>query len=121
MSLLDDLNAYAKLHFTHVFSAEVFGSYKPSPKVYLGAVERLGLRPGDCAMVAAHLDDLKAAKSHGLQTVYVERPGEESWAPEDVKKAKGEGWVDLWVDHSGNRGFVTVAEKFGAGAPSEAF
>ena len=51
-------------------------------------------------MVAAHLNDLKAAKENGLQTIYVERPGEE-------------GWVDLWIGSDGNRGFITVAEKLG--------
>ena len=33
LSLLEDLKAYAKLDFTHVFSAEQFGSYKPNPVV----------------------------------------------------------------------------------------
>src|SRR5215469_4691908 len=54
-SLLNDLKAHAKLEFTHIFSAEEFGSYKPNPAVYLGAVKKLGLTPKDCAMVAAHL------------------------------------------------------------------
>jgi len=80
LSLLNDLKVHAKMDFTHVFSAEQFGSYKPNPSVYLGAVEKLGLSPKDCAMVAAHLYDLKAARACGLQTVYVERPQEEvSW------------------------------------------
>ncbi|KAF2787936.1 haloacid dehalogenase [Melanomma pulvis-pyrius CBS 109.77] len=113
ISLLSDLKEHGSLDFTHVFSAELFGSYKPSPKVYLGAVERLGLKPEQCAMVAAHLDDLKAAKSHGLQAIYVERPLEEDWSEEEVEVAKGQGWVDLWVDGNGTRGFITVAEKLG--------
>ena len=74
LSLLNDLKANTKLEFTHVFSTEEFGSYKPNPAVYLGAVEKLGLIPTDCAMVAAHLGDLQAAKACGLQTIYVERP-----------------------------------------------
>ncbi|ORY01330.1 HAD-like domain-containing protein [Clohesyomyces aquaticus] len=112
LSLLADLRTYTSMDFTHLFSAEQFGSYKPSSKVYLGAVEKLGLKPQDCAMVAAHLGDLKAAKSHGLQAIYVERRLEEDWSPDDVKRAHDEGWVDLWIP-SDEAGFVTVAEKLG--------
>ena len=51
----------------------------------------------ECVMVAAHLDDLKAAKSHGMQVVYVERLGEEKWSTEEIEKARSDGWVDIWV------------------------
>jgi len=112
LSLLDDLRVYAKMDFTHVFSAELFGSYKPSPKVYLGAVEKLGLKPNECAMVACHLSDLMAAKSNGLQAIYVERPLEEDWNHEQVENAHTEEWVDLWVPAS-QQGFITMAEKLG--------
>jgi len=33
-------------------------------------------------MVAAHLEDLQAARECGLQNVYVKREGEESWPVE---------------------------------------
>ncbi|RAR10026.1 haloacid dehalogenase [Stemphylium lycopersici] len=116
MSLLSDLRAYSGIPFTHVFSAEMFGTYKPSPKVYLGAVEELGVTPGECVMVAAHLGDLKAAKANGLHTVYVERAGEEDWGHDEIAKARAAGWVDMWVDlQGGNKGFLTVAEKLGVG------
>lgn len=115
-SLLSDLRAYSGIPFTHVFSAEMFGTYKPSPKVYLGAVETLGVTPSECVMVAAHLADLKAAKENGLQTVYVERAGEEDWGDDEIEKARAAGWVDIWVDlQGGNKGFLTVAEKLGVG------
>jgi 2-haloacid dehalogenase len=111
-SLLNDLKFHAKLDFTHIFSAEDFGSYKPSPTVYWGAAEKLGLAPSDCAMVAAHLGDLMAAKACGFQTIYVERPREEDWPAEKVQKAKDEGTINIWVsDEEG--GFVAVAEKLG--------
>jgi 2-haloacid dehalogenase len=65
-------------------------------------------------MVAAHLNDLKAAKDNGFRTIYVERPGEDECSDEQVEKARQEGWVDLWVSlGNGSRGFVTVAEKLG--------
>lgn len=114
LSLLSDLRAYSQIPFTHIFSAEMFGTYKPSPKVYLGAAEKLGLKPEECAMVAAHLNDLKAAKGCGLRTVYVERAQEEDWSEGKVKEEREAGWVDVWIDlKEGSEGFVTVAEKLG--------
>ena len=97
VSLLEDLATHARLPFTYLFSAEHFGAYKPSPRTYLGAAEKLGLQPEECAMVTAHLRDLAAARECGLQTIYVQREGEEAWALEDVRAAKREGWVDMWV------------------------
>lgn len=65
-------------------------------------------------MVAAHLNDLRAAKDNGLKTIYVERPDEEDWDQAQVEKARLEGWVDLWISSgSGSKGFITVAEKLG--------
>ncbi|EDU44605.1 Haloacid dehalogenase [Pyrenophora tritici-repentis] len=109
----EDLREHSKIPFTQIFSAELFGTYKPSPAVYLGAVEKLGLQPNDCVMVAAHLPDLKAAKENGLRTVYVERAGEEDWSEEQIDEAREAGWVDIWVGEGGNRGFITMAERLG--------
>jgi 2-haloacid dehalogenase len=36
----------------------------------------LGLAPGECMMVAAHSNDLKAAAAQGLATAHIARPGE---------------------------------------------
>ncbi|KAF2230246.1 haloacid dehalogenase [Viridothelium virens] len=109
MELLRDLAKHGKLEWTHIFSSNMWDSYKPSPKVYLGAAKKLGLQPGECAMIAAHLGDLKAAKSNGLKTIYVERPQEETM---DRDEAKREGFVDLWV-RADEDGFVALAEKLG--------
>lgn len=114
LSLLGDLRTHSTIPFTHIFSAELFGTYKPSPRVYLGAAEKLQLPPEQCAMVAAHLNDLRAAKDNGLKTIYVERPGEEDWNEEQVDKVRQEDWVDLWISpRDGSKGFITVAEKLG--------
>lgn len=116
LSLLSDLRSFTDIPFSHLFSAELFGTYKPSPRVYRGAAEMLSLPPQQCAMVAAHLGDLKAARQNGLQTVYVERPGEEDWSAEEVARAREEGWVDLWIEAGGgSKGFITVAERLGVG------
>jgi 2-haloalkanoic acid dehalogenase type II len=51
LTLLHDMVNNGKMEFTHIFSSEMFKSYKPSPKVYLGAAEKLGLKPEECVMV----------------------------------------------------------------------
>jgi 2-haloacid dehalogenase len=112
IGLLDDLKAHAKLDFTHIFSSEQFGTFKPNQAVYLGAAQKLGISPGECVMVAAHLGDLEAAKSCGYQTVYVERPLEEDLDGEGIERAKKSGFVDVWVSGDEN-GFLAVAEKLG--------
>ncbi|MCJ1477864.1 hypothetical protein MMC13_006537 [Lambiella insularis] len=115
VSLLTDMAAFAHLPWTRILSSEHFGMYKPAPEVYRGAVQKLGLEPGDCAMVAAHLADLKAASGCGLKTIYVERKQEEAWSQSEVLDAKSEGWVSLWVgledgdDEKG--GFLEVARR----------
>lgn len=109
VALLEDLCRYSLLPFMDVLSAEHFGAYKPSPKVYGGAAEKFGLEPGECALVATHLGDLKGAKACGFQTIYVERPKEETL---DVEQARKEGYVDMWVDASCD-GFVELARRFG--------
>jgi 2-haloacid dehalogenase len=109
ISLLNDMVKHANMDFTHIFSAEMFQSYKPSPKVYLGAVQKLGLRPEECCMVAAHLDDLKHAKSNGLRTLYVERKAEERFPD-----LRDEGFVDYWVSEDED-GFGAAAHKLATG------
>jgi 2-haloacid dehalogenase len=112
VSLLEDLRVHSGIEFTHLFSGEQVGSYKPNPKVYLGAVAKLGLEPHQCAMVAAHLDDLKAGSSCGLRTIYVERPKEEDFTVDQVQKARDAGYVDLWVTED-EPGFLATAAKLG--------
>ena len=114
VSLLEDMAKFAHLPWTHIFSSEHFGAYKPSQEVYNGAVKKLGLQEEECAMVAAHLTDLKAARGCGLKTIYVEREGEESWSNEEIEAAKKEGWVDLWVgldEGDEKRGFLEVVRR----------
>lgn len=109
VTLLDDLKRHGSLPFTDVASAENFGAYKPSPLVYRGAAQRFGLEPAECAMVAAHLSDLKGAKACGFQTIYVERPQEEVVDPDEARR---EGYVDYWIDMKSD-GLVEAARQLG--------
>jgi 2-haloacid dehalogenase len=74
VSLLTNMAKYAGLPWNCILSAELFGHYKPDPEVYLGAAKLLGPAPAQVMMVAAHVDDLKAAKKLGLKTALVTRP-----------------------------------------------
>ena len=76
VSLLVDMAKRAGLPWDAVLSAELFGHYKPDAEVYDGAARLLGLAPEQVLMVAAHVDDLAAARQRGLRTAYVYRPHE---------------------------------------------
>ncbi|GIJ92446.1 hypothetical protein Asppvi_011428 [Aspergillus pseudoviridinutans] len=112
VKLLEDLQEHNSLPFEHITSAEHFGAYKPSPEVYDGAARRFGFRNSQCCLVAAHLEDLHAAKKCGFQTIYLERPLEEAWDSRDITRAREEGFVDLWVRVEGS-GLIEVAQYFG--------
>ncbi|KAJ6526868.1 haloacid dehalogenase [Mycena vulgaris] len=96
--LLVDMAKFADLPWDTVFSAELFASFKPDPKVYLGAIKHLSLEPKNCAMVAAHIYDLRAAAGVGMRTIYVRRAGEEPPEGGEVKPKSEGGEVDVVVD-----------------------
>ena len=68
VSLLLDMARHAGLPWDTIFSAELFGHYKPDAEVYLGAARLLDLLPEQVLMVAAHPSDLRAAAASGLKT-----------------------------------------------------
>lgn len=111
-SLLKDLDKHGNLGFKKLQSSEDFKAYKPHPSVYKGAAKALGLEPGEVAMVAAHLNDLKAARGCGFRTIYVERKQEEDWSPEQDEYKEAKSWVNMWVDESED-GFLEVARRLG--------
>ncbi len=76
LSLLISLAKYGGLPWDCVLSTGMFGTYKPNPEVYLGAVRMLDTNPGDVMMVAAHAYDVDGAREAGLRTAYVFRPDE---------------------------------------------
>ncbi len=76
VALLTNMAKHAGLPWDCILSAEVVRHYKPDPETYLGAADLLGVKPGELMMVAAHKDDLHAARACGLKTAYVPRPRE---------------------------------------------
>jgi 2-haloacid dehalogenase len=76
IALLIDLSRQAGLQWDAILGAEVVRAYKPAPEAYLRTVELLCLRPDEVCLVAAHNDDLAAARGCGLRTAFVSRPTE---------------------------------------------
>lgn len=79
LALLADLLKFADLRVDAVLSAQLAGSYKPDPQVYLTALRLLECQPEDAGMVAAHGSDLRAAAALGMRPVFIRRPQE--WGP----------------------------------------
>jgi 2-haloacid dehalogenase len=93
IGLLTDMAKRAALPWDCILSAEVFRKYKPDPDTYLGVAKVFDVPPAEVMLVAAHHDDLAAARACGLQTAYVERPlefGAES--PKDVSPEPLNTW-----------------------------
>lgn len=75
-ALLVALSRHARLRWDAVLGSDVFGAYKPDPRVYRGAAGLLGLDPGEVMLAAAHNDDLAGAAAAGLATAFIARPFE---------------------------------------------
>ncbi len=76
ISLMTDLAKHAGLPWDCILGAELVQHYKPDREVYESAAALLDLGRDEIMMVAAHLGDLRAAKSVGLRTAFVVRPQE---------------------------------------------
>ena len=88
IGLLTNMAKHGGLSWDCVLSAEVFRAYKPDRRTYLGVADVFDVAPSEVMMVAAHHEDLAAARDCGLLTAYVERPLEFGAArPKDVSPA----------------------------------
>ncbi len=76
VALLVNMARHAGLPWDVILGAETAKCYKPLPQSYLVTAQLLGLAPGECMMVAAHNDDLEAARACGFHTAYVRRTTE---------------------------------------------
>lgn len=94
--LLADLARNAGLPMDLILSAELFRHYKRDPEVYRGAVELLATEPDHVMLVAAHNDDLLAARAEGLRTAFVARPGE--YGPGQTNNLSAAVGIDLAVN-----------------------
>lgn len=76
IALMSRLARHAGLPWDCILGADIARDYKPKPQVYLSACAALRLDPAQVMMVAAHNDDLHAARAAGLKTGFVARPTE---------------------------------------------
>ena len=76
IALIVNMAKFSNLNWDVVLGAEVTGHYKPEPEAYLKACNALNFKTEECLMVAAHEDDLRAARQQGMKTAYVHRPFE---------------------------------------------
>lgn len=107
VSLLTDMAKRAGLPWDCIFSAETFHHYKPDPETYLGVAGLLDLHPSQVMMVAAHKDDLRAARGSGLATAFARRPME--FGPETAPDLAADPAFDIVAED-----FLDLARQLGA-------
>ena len=107
IALMTDMARHAKLPWDCILGAELVRHYKPDREVYQSAADLLMLEPREVMMVAAHLNDLRAAKGVGLQTAFVPRPME--LGPMGKPDLQPDASVDVTA-----RDFVALAARLGA-------
>ncbi len=76
IALMSHLARFGKLPWDAILGADIAQNYKPEPAVYQASVSAFRLEPENVMMVAAHNDDLHAARAAGLRTAFVARPTE---------------------------------------------
>nr|GAT51622.1 predicted protein [Mycena chlorophos] len=88
------INRHAGLSWDVCLSGSVLGSFKGVPDTYLQAALTMTLPPANCALVSAHIDELRVAAGVGFKTVYVHRASERALAmslnPSPSRKGKGQ-------------------------------
>lgn len=93
LGLLADMAKRAGLPWDLILSAEVFRHYKPDSEAYLGVCEVFDVTPAEMMLVAAHQDDLAAARACGCRAAYVERRFEFGpTLPKDVSPDPANDW-----------------------------
>jgi 2-haloacid dehalogenase len=75
-SLLLDMAKYAGIPWDVILGSDVVGVYKPAPEAYFRTIDFLALKPEEVLLVAAHNDDLAAARKCGMRTGFVVRATE---------------------------------------------
>ena len=99
--LMLDMAKRAGLPWDAILGAEVAQAYKPTPEAYLRTAETLMLEPEQVCLVAAHNNDLAAARRCGLRTAFIPRPTEHGpgqtsdLGPEEEWDAVASGIEDL--------------------------
>ncbi|MBI2203786.1 MAG: haloacid dehalogenase type II [Candidatus Rokubacteria bacterium] len=109
VALMVNMARRAGLPWDAILGAEPARAYKPRPDAYLRTADFLGLRPAECLMVAAHPNDLMAARGCGFRTAYVPRPLEHG--PERAVAFRADARPEFDVVA---QDFVALADELGA-------
>jgi 2-haloacid dehalogenase len=91
------MNASAGLRWHTALSTQAAASYKPDPAVYRLAIDCAGRPPERMMMVAAHAWDLRGARSAGMRTAFLERPGADRPTSDDAFDVHLASLADLAV------------------------
>lgn len=106
IGLLTRMAKHAGLPWDVILGAETANAYKPLPESYLRNAALLNLEPNQVMLVAAHNNDLAAARAAGLATGFVPRPTE--YGPSQTKDlAPQQDWDVIAED------FSVLADKLG--------
>jgi 2-haloacid dehalogenase len=89
--LMLDIAKRVGLPWDAILGAEVAQAYKPAAEAYLRTAEALMLEPRQVCLVAAHNDDLAAARRCGLRTAFIPRPTEHG-AEQTIDLGPAEDW-----------------------------
>lgn len=106
VSLLVNMARRASLPWDLVLGVEPVRAYKPLPQSYLGNAKLVSLEPQQILMVAAHNDDLAAARTLGFHTAFIRRPTE--YGPRQTNDLKAESDWDIVTDS-----MIEVADALG--------
>lgn len=104
--LMLDMAKRAGLPWDAILGAEVAQAYKTSPEAYLRTADVLALPPSEICLVAAHNNDLAAARACGYRTAFVYRPLENG--PGRTPAPPNQAWDVIAHD------FGELAGTFGA-------
>lgn len=99
--LMLDMAKRSGIPWDAILGAEVVQAYKPTQEAYLRTADVLAMRPDEICLVAAHNEDLAAARACGLKTAFVPRPTEHGSAqttdlhPEQAWDLEASDFVEL--------------------------
>jgi 2-haloacid dehalogenase len=106
IALLTNMAKRAGIPWDVILGADVSRAYKPHPVAYTATAAVLCIEPAELMLVAAHNDDLAAARRNGLATGFVARPTEHG-PGQTIDLEPSDDWDVVAAD------FVQLAERLG--------
>ena len=109
VALMVHLAKFAGLPWDLVLGSDLVRHYKQDRETYLAAPHYLDLKPEEVMMCAAHVGDLRAARSVGLRTGFIYRPNEFGGGSAGVPDTAASGDFDVVATS-----IVDLARRLGA-------